>query len=284
MNISTIIGEQIIHKAFGLGTIDAINGEILIASFNGVLKKLSVSAIVSNELIEFQNKELLQVLCEYNLQLNRARVETEVNKRLEKNVALSSKVSMPKYKPNGNNKIWIKFEGPQNENKSANLHSVSLNGKTLYVLNYTNSKKPSSVKENDEFFMAEGVSDDYGKPCQVITGRGHLCAFSETNVSPESWHTDHPWMKDRQWYVIIKDFEALDTCIKNGIPLKDVIDYCGSDTYVSSYGENRDIDSVKKAHMRRIHMELTEDARDYINKAFDKLKAKYGSKEYKSEI
>ncbi|MBR3382814.1 MAG: hypothetical protein IKG85_07255 [Clostridia bacterium] len=282
MDISNVIGEQIKHKAFGLGTIESISGKIITANFDGIPKKLDISAIISGGFAIFESQETADILSEYALEIEKEKARTAVPNPAPSTP--SAPVKKSTYKSKGTHGIWIKFEGQQNENHTANLHKVVLNGKTLYVLNYTNSKKPSGVREDDEFFMAEGITDYYGKPCQVITGRGHLCAFSDDNVSPESWYTAHPWMKDRKWYVIIKDFEALDTNIKNGLLLNDVISHCGTETYESSSGKGRDDSYVKRMHTQKIHMRLTEEACNYINSEFDRLKRKYGSKEYLSEL
>jgi hypothetical protein len=182
------------------------------------------------------------------------------------------------------NTIWIKFEGPQNENGFANLHKVKNGNKTWYILNYTKTKRPSSVSDGDEFFLAEGITDSRGKNIQVITGRGHLYGFNDNNISFESWIKEYNWMEYRPWYVIIKDFERIDTPIKNCLSLDKVLLNCRSDTYESSFGQNCSFEEIKRKHTQKIHMKLTSVSSEFINKELDKLAKKYGSTVFESEL
>jgi hypothetical protein len=177
-------------------------------------------------------------------------------------------------------KIWIKFEGAQDRNAKANIHKVMQNGETWYVLHY--KRKPVNVKDGDAFFMAEGIADNMGRPRQVITGRGHLYGFDENNYSPEEWTKYYSWIPAHPWYVVIKDFEMLDTQISNSLMLEKVILDVGTETFEASSGKNRSYDYLMHIHTQKQHMKLTEKAETYINEKFDELIKIYGSQKFET--
>lgn len=179
--------------------------------------------------------------------------------------------------------IWIKFEGGQNGNVMPELHDVhTIDGKKIYILNY--SKRPSKVENGDSVFMAEGLKDSFGKPYQAITGRGHLCAFSEGSECPTEWIKKYSWMEHYKYYVVIKDFEMLNVKKFRGLRLEKVINNVGTETYEASSGKERDKNYLMHIHTRRMHMILTPLAEAFINQEFDKLVEQYGSTKYYSEI
>ena len=62
-----------------------------------------------------------------------------------------------------------------------------------------------------------------------------------------------------------------------------VWDELGSDTYESSFGKNETIDKVSKKHYQKAHMKLSGNAKEFIDKQFDRLKKEYGVTPYISE-
>ena len=75
---------------------------------------------------------------------------------------------------------------------------------------------------------------------------------------------------------------VLNTEVKNGIPLDEVLDVFGSDTYISSFGRNESIAEVSKKHFQKAHIRISGNAKEYIDKKFDELANKYGTVSYNS--
>jgi hypothetical protein len=182
--------------------------------------------------------------------------------------------------------IWLKFDGEGNDRLNAKegfpMVPVKVNDKIWYLSNYP--RKVNSVKEDDEIFFAALTTDIRGRNQPVIVGRGHLVAFTKDNHYRDEWLDDYPWMVRYPWYCIIRDSEILDTPVENGIPMDEIWDKLGSDTYISSFGKNEDIAEVARKHYQKAHIRLSGNAKDYIDKRLDELKKKYGMIEYNSEI
>lgn len=194
----------------------------------------------------------------------------------------TEKVEQKKYPFN----IWLKFDGEGNARLNANegfpMVDVVINGKTVYLSNYP--FKVWSVKENDDIYLAALTTDKLGKNQPVIVGRGKLGKFSDSNYADDTMMKQYDWMDRYPWYVPILDCEVLDTSVDNGIPMDSIWDALGSDTYMSSFGKNEDIAAVSRKHYQKAHIRLSGNAKDYIDKKLDELKAQYGVITYKSEI
>lgn len=286
-----LIGTKVTHKKFGAGMVAAIDGDCAIVDFSGDERKISIktafylSKFVSIGDIELQ-KKLDSFISEQEEELARKKqLEKELAEKANEEKRLAQKQQVATRRAKANNSVetvWIKFEGAQNRNGYANLHKIIQNGKEWYVLHY--KRKPANVKDGDPFFMAEGIEDIMGRPRQVITGRGHLCGFSEENYSPEEWTKFYSWIPAHPWYVVIKDFEMLDTQISNGLMLEQVIKDVGTETFEASSGMDRDYDYLMHIHTQKQHMKLTKEAEDYINGKFDELIEKFGSKKFYTEF
>lgn len=181
--------------------------------------------------------------------------------------------------------IWLKFDGEGNDRLNANegfpMTDVIINGKTCYLSNYP--FKVGSIKDDDVIYMAALTTDTHGKNQPVIVGRGKLEGFKEENSVTDDMLTKYDWMSRYPWYCIISESEVLDTTVKNGIPMDEIWDALGSDTYISSFGRNEDIAAVGRKHYQKAHIRLSGNAKDLIDKKFDALKKKYGVIIYKSQ-
>lgn len=291
MNLNELVGEKVKHKKFGEGTVTSVEGDTAVIDFNGDERKLSIKmAFNQSKFVSILNSNLQQDLDNHLASLEE---EEAKRKQLEKEMVAKAEEEKreaqrqraaerrARSKSDGQT-VWIKFEGAQNRNAYANLHKIIQNGKEWYVLHY--KRKPANVKDGDSFFMAEGIEDNMGRPRQVITGRGHLCGFSEDNYSPEEWTKFYSWIPAHPWYVVIKDFEMLDTQISNDLMLEQVIKDVGTETFEASSGMDRDYDYLMHIHTQKQHMKLTKEAEDYINEKFDELAKQYGSKKYYTEF
>lgn len=184
-----------------------------------------------------------------------------------------------------NHNIWLKFSG-ESDNRLVSteglpMTSVLLNGKKVYLSNYPFNV--FSVKDNDEIYFAALTTDLKGKNQPVVVGKGHLLGYSRNNKTQESWIKAYPWMERYPYYTVISDAKIIDTSVNNGIPMDEIWDVLGSDTYICSYGKKESIDAVAKKHRQKAHMKLSGNAKDYIDSRLDKLIKMYGVINYTSE-
>lgn len=72
--------------------------------------------------------------------------------------------------------------------------------------------------------------------------------------------------------------------VEDGVPMDEIWDELGSDTYISSFGKNENISNVAKKHYQKAHIRLSGNAKDYIDRRLDELEKKHGVIEYNSDI
>lgn len=182
--------------------------------------------------------------------------------------------------------IWLKFEGEGNDRLEAKegfpMTMVDVPNGTWYLSNY--SFGAHSVKEDDEIYFAALTTDAKGKNQPIIVGRGHLAAFHDENYVKDEWISQYKWMSKYPWYCIIKDSRILDMPVEDGVPMDEIWDELGSDTYISSFGKNENISNVAKKHYQKAHIRLSGNAKDYIDRRLDELEKKHGVIEYNSDI
>lgn len=182
--------------------------------------------------------------------------------------------------------VWLKFDGEGNDRLDADekfpMPSVKVNGRKLYLSNY--SFKVNSIKDGDEIYLAALTTDIKGKNQPVIVGRGHLMGFKNENYVTNDMINEIDWMSRYPWYCIISECSVLNTAIQNGVPLDEVWDKFGSDTYVASFGRNEPLSSVAIKHHQKAHIRLSGNAKEYIDKRLDELENKYGIIKYVSDI
>lgn len=139
-----------------------------------------------------------------------------------------------------NHTIWLKFDGEGNARLEAKegfpMVGVPMNNGVWYLSNYP--FKVHSIKDENEIYFAALTTDVKGKNQPVIVGRGHLVGFTEENYVKDEWVKDNGWMTRYPWYCVIKDSKILDMPIEKGIPMDEIWDKLGSDTYIYSFGKN----------------------------------------------
>lgn len=59
--------------------------------------------------------------------------------------------------------------------------------------------------------------------------------------------------------------------IEKSIPMDEIWDKLGSDTYISSFGKNESIADVAKKHHQKAHIRLSGNAKEYIDKRLNEL-------------
>lgn len=64
------------------------------------------------------------------------------------------------------------------------------------------------------------------------------------------------------------------------IPLDEVWDALGSDTYLASFGRHESIPAVSRKHYQKAHIRLSGNAKQYIDKRLDTLFEQFGAIHY----
>ncbi|WP_303823018.1 phospholipase D-like domain-containing protein [Ruminococcus flavefaciens] len=183
--------------------------------------------------------------------------------------------------------IWMKQMGRGNDridcNSPYNPTIVDLNGEKVMLSTYSEKKKPTTVADGDEIYLAALSQNSMEQNVPIIIGRGYLKKFSEQNRYKDEWLNEYPWLKEYPWYCIIENCEILDTIVKNGISMDIVWDELGSDTYESSFGKCETIDKVATKHYQKAHIRLSGNAKMFIDEQFNNLAKQYGVKKYSTE-
>ncbi len=186
-----------------------------------------------------------------------------------------------------NHSIWMKQLGKGNERIDGNSPytptKVNLNGKEIIISTYSEKKKPTTISDGDEIYLAALSQNSMEQNVPIIIGRGYLKSFSKDNWYKQEWLSEHPWLINYPWYCIIEKCEVLNTIVKNGISMDIVWDELGSDTYESSFGKCENIDKVSTKHYQKAHIRLSGNAKKFIDEEFNRLADKYGVISYKSE-
>lgn len=181
--------------------------------------------------------------------------------------------------------IWLKFDGEGsdrlNPHEEFPMVDVMLDGKKVYIENYP--FKVGAIKEGDKVYLAAITTDTRGRNQPVIVGRGTMRGFSKENYVQPLWVQKHEWMERYPHYCVLQEAKILDTGVENGVPLSEVWDKLGSNTYVSSFGKNETLDEVAKKHLQKAHIRLSGNAKDFLDVRLTELEKKYGYVNYISE-
>lgn len=181
--------------------------------------------------------------------------------------------------------IWLKFAGEADNRIDGGepfpMISVKLDGKKVWIENYP--WRPRRIKDGDLVYLAAITTDKHGKNQPVIMGRGYMRSFQPENHIRDEWLKEYSWMAKYPWFCEVEKCEVLNAGSGHGIPLHKVLQALGSDTYVASFGKNESIPEVSSKHYQKAHLQLTGNAKEYIDKLFEELKEKYGVVSYTSE-
>lgn len=172
--------------------------------------------------------------------------------------------------------IWLKFAGEGNDRIMGNFEKTEciIDGQLKILSCYP--WKPSAVKDGDEIYIA-ALSQDYkGKYQPMIVGRGSLNGFQKNNFADDEMIKKYSWMERYPWYCIINDLHIINAPVQNGLPLDEVLNKLGSDTYISSFGRNENINEISKKHHQKAHIRITSYAKEYIDKELGLLFDKFG--------
>ena len=178
--------------------------------------------------------------------------------------------------------IWAKFEGRADHRQAGNelptVTKVDLDGEMKYILNFRN--RPKSILDGDQLYIVSLTTDDSGKPTTRIVGRGKAKAYQNKNRVHSEWIKEHEWMSYYCFFCEITDIELLNMKRMDCIPLDQVYDALGKNTYTSTI-DKEEVKNMSLCQCRRAYLQMTLDAKEYIDNEIDRLASIYGFVELK---
>lgn len=178
--------------------------------------------------------------------------------------------------------IWIKFEGVSEDRFDNNSKYVPFIPKILNrtITNFPEKNKPTGMKNGDYIYIAVLSTDEHNVGMPIIIARGRTHGFDKKQKADEEMIKEASWVKKWPIYSLLYDMERLDTEIINGIKLNELLNALQSETYISTQGRAVTIDKLRKSHFQKSHIKITGKAKNYLDKAFEELKEKYGVIKY----
>lgn len=180
---------------------------------------------------------------------------------------------------NNNEIAWLKFEGRGNNRLSNELkHNLhKLNTTNRYVTCFPSN--PRGIEKGITLFICLVSYDEKNRPVPIIIGRTKSHGYSSENEIT-NFKNEEEWIQTYPHYVELYDIEILDTEIKNGISLLNVIMELKSDMYPTTVGENLSSEKLRGRYYRKSHIRVTPIAKKYLDDKLDNLFKKYGKKNY----
>jgi hypothetical protein len=181
--------------------------------------------------------------------------------------------------------VWLKFDGEGDDRIDPHeifpMVRVNLDDKNVYIQNYPFGV--SSIHDGDEVYLAAITTDTKGKNQPVIVGRGTFRGFTGENIVQEEWRKQTEWMERFPYYCITDNVRIINAGVSCGVPLSNLWDALGSDTYMASYGRNETYLEVSAKHYQKAHIRISGNAKMYLDKKLDELEKQYGLIKYDSE-
>lgn len=173
---------------------------------------------------------------------------------------------------------FIKFEGTtMNPEEILEVnHIVDDDGKIKYLLNF--SRIGESIKEDDPFFICKGYGSEL-----YIYGRGIVSVFNADNVVKNTWIEQHPWMREKDKYVFVKECEILATELTNCPTLMNIYEKYGGEIFLSQVGKDTELDDLARIHNQKSHMFLTELGYEALTESFLGSSNKYGTYKFETK-
>ena len=178
---------------------------------------------------------------------------------------------------NFNHNIWAKFEGKSDDRQPGNelpsLTKVFLDDKERYIVNFRN--RPNGIQDGDQVYIVALTEDNNGKPTTRIVGRGFAKAYHNRNRVKPEWVKEHYWMSYYCYFCELTDVELINCIRSDCIPLDQVYSVLDKRTYVSTIDKD-EVKNMSLCQCRRSHIQMTLDAKEYLDSELDKLFEKYG--------
>ncbi len=176
-----------------------------------------------------------------------------------------------------NHNVWVKFEGKSENRQPGNelpsLTQVDFEGSKRYILNFRN--RPRGIQDDDAIFIVSLTNDSNEKPTTRIVGRGKARTFINRCIVKPDWIKQYPWMDYYKYFCEVYDVQLLNLERMNCIPLSQVYDVLDKRTYTSTI-DKEEVKNMAQCQCRRSHIQMTLDAKTYIDEEINKLADKYG--------
>lgn len=191
------------------------------------------------------------------------------------------------------NNILLKFSASAKDrfdgNKPMEMVAIEENGRRFYISNFSaaSEKRAKSVEDLDETFFCVHSYDKSGKHSPMIVGKGFLRQYNSKNdARKKAWFRKYQWLEEYPYYCIIDEANILNAPVNCGIPLLEVIDALGYKAYMHTKDKPEEYpkEKVAKSHQQRVMLNLTPEAKTYIDNRLKELGEKYGCVTYKSEL
>ncbi len=219
-------------------------------------------------------------------------IETNAGERLSDPVyaALGGKKESASYKSLRN--IILKFYASSKKRADADklmpMPAFKDDEKTIYISNFSAARKKSAmtVEEGDETFFCVHSYDKSGNPCPLIVGKGYFRKYNQNNDARlKGWINEYDWLAEYPIYCVISEAKIINAPVKNGIPLREMVEALGYKTYMHTRDnpEKYTKERVAKAHGQQAMLALSPEAKEYLDERLEELGKQYGWKEYKSE-
>lgn len=177
--------------------------------------------------------------------------------------------------------IWIKFEGTSEDRIPNDQVYLERKRKTNQYLGKTFfPRKPKGIKKGHIIFVAVISKDSQGLPVPIIVGYAESKGFDEKNIINTNDPKLSSWADRFPYYLEYVNGKFLDAPIKHGISLQDLYRDMGANTFPSTKGNpNIKAEQIRIRHHQKSHIQITEEARDYLLKKLGEIFNKYGYKE-----
>jgi len=188
--------------------------------------------------------------------------------------------------------IILKFSASAKKRADGNepmyMHSFDDNGKAVFISNFSEARKKSAetVEEGDETFFCVHSYDKNGKECPLIVGKGFFRKYNQNNdARKKDWITQYDWLAEYPIYCVLSEAKVIDAPVNCGIPLRELTDTLGYKTYMHTrdFPEKYPKEKVANSHGQQAMLELSPEAKEYLDERLDALGKQYGWKYYKSE-
>ena len=200
---------------------------------------------------------------------------SELSKRCVKNNPEGTSLNMVA----SSESAFIKLEGTTEDPEDILcVNSVKDDDGTIkYLLNFSRVAE-DKIQEDNQFFICKG----YGKNVYIY-GRGIVSAFSPSNIVKESWIKQHSWMKDRDKFVIVKEFEILATELTNCPTLMSIYKKDGGKVFASQKEKDTTLENLARIHNQKSHMFLSEIGYEAFTSSFIDYAEKYGTYKFETK-
>lgn len=155
---------------------------------------------------------------------------------------------------------WIKFEGFSDERR---MPGDEIQYKKLDNGTYKTyfPKRPRGFKSGDLVFIGVQSYDLNNKKTVMIYGYGVARKWEKSQEATKEEKRKEPKRARWPYYAYIDNFKYINREIKFSLPINDLLDTIGTDTYPSTVGKKR---NVYITHCQKDKLKITDAAKEYL--------------------